>query len=128
MDPETLRYDENHAWVRSEDQTVIIGISDYAQDQLGDIIFVELPPEGEAITAGNPFATLESAKAVQDIIAPVSGEVVACNDELLDVPETINEDPYGAGWLVEVKPEEGFSLDALMTYEQYREMLESEEE
>ncbi len=128
MDPETLRYDENHAWVRSEDQTVIIGISDYAQDQLGDIIFVELPPEGEAITAGNPFATLESAKAVQDIIAPVSGEVVACNDELLDVPETINEDPYGAGWLVEVKPEEGFSLDALMTYEQYRERLESEEE
>ncbi len=128
MDAETLRYDENHAWVRSEDQTVIIGISDYAQDQLGDIIFVELPPEGEVITAGNPFATLESAKAVQDVIAPVSGEVVACNDELLDVPETINEDPYGAGWMVEVKPEEGFSLEALMTYEQYLEMLESEEE
>lgn len=128
MDPETLHYDENHAWVRPGDQTVIIGISDYAQDQLGDIIFVELPPEGEAITAGNPFATLESAKAVQDVIAPLSGEVVACNDELLDVPETINEDPYGAGWMVEVRPEEGFSLEALMTYEQYLEMLESKEE
>ena len=128
MDPETLRYDENHAWVRLEDQTVIIGISNYAQDQLGDIIFAELPQEGEAITAGSPFATLESAKAVQDIIAPLSGEIVRCNDELLDVPETINEDPYGAGWMVELKPEKGFSLDALMTYEQYLEILESEEE
>ena len=124
MKPEDLRYDENHTWVGQEGEELIIGITEYAQDQLGDIIFAELPEEGAAISAGDPFATLESAKAIQDVIAPASGEVVRCNEELMDAPETINEDPYGAGWMIAVKPAADFRTEPLMSYDQYLEMLE----
>ena len=127
MNAEDLHYDENHTWVRQEGGELIVGITDYAQDQLGDIIFAELPEEGTAILAGDPFATLESAKAVQDVIAPVSGEVVRYNEELMDTPEVINEDPYGAGWMIAVKGDAD-ALDSLLSYDKYVAMLESEEE
>ena len=127
MSAEDLHYDENHTWVRQEGGEFIVGITDYAQDQLGDIIFAELPAEGTAILAGDPFATLEAAKAVQDVIAPGSGEVVRYNEELMDAPEVINEDPYGAGWMIAVKGDAG-ALDSLLRYDKYVEMLEREEE
>ena len=127
MDAESLRYDENHAWVRQEGGEFFIGISDYAQDQLGDIIFAELPEEGAHIAAGEPFATLESAKAVHDVVAPINGEVTRYNEELLDAPETINEDPYASGWMIAVKAESD-AADSMLTYEEYTEMLERAEE
>lgn len=125
MKVEDLRYNENHTWVGQEDKELIIGITDYAQDQMGDIIFAELPEEGSVISAGAPFATLESAKAVQDVIAPVSGEVVRVNEDLMDVPEIINDDPYGAGWMIAVAPAADFDWGGLLTHEQYLAMLEN---
>lgn len=127
MDVKNLRYDENHTWVRQDGEEFVIGISDYAQDQLGDIIFAELPEEGTEVSVGDPFATLESAKAVQDLTAPISGTVTRCNEDLLDAPETINEDPYGAGWMIAVKAESDAAA-SLMTYQEYSDMLEREEE
>jgi len=125
MKVEDLRYNENHTWIGQEDKELVIGITDYAQDQMGDIIFAELPEEGSVISAGDPFATLESAKAVQDVIAPVSGEVVRCNEDLMDAPEIINEDPYGAGWMIAVAPAADFSAESLMSHEQYLVLLDN---
>ena len=125
MNVEDLRYGESHTWVRQEDDELVIGITDYAQDQMGDIIFAELPEKGSVISAGDPFATLESAKAVQDVIAPVGGEVVRCNEDLMDAPEIINEDPYGAGWMIAVQPKADLDLDSLLTYKRYVDMLQS---
>jgi len=112
-------YHEEHTWVGIEGDKVTVGLTDYAQNEMGDIIYVELPEVGSTITEGQPFVTIESAKAVQDVIAPVSGEVVGHNDEVLDVPEMINEEPYGAGWLVTVAPAADFAPDQLMDEEQY---------
>ncbi len=128
MNIEDLRYHEEHTWVRQEEEELVIGITEYAQDQMGDIIFAELPEGGSVISAGEPFVTLESAKAVQDVIAPVSGQVTRCNEELLDVPETINEDPYGAGWMIAITPEAGFSVESLMDHAQYLALLDKLDE
>jgi glycine cleavage system H protein len=128
MDVDDLRFDEGHCWVREEGEDLVVGISDYAQDELGEIIFVELPEIGAEVTRGEPFGSIESAKAVEDLIAPVTGTVTRRNDEAIDAPETINEDPYGAGWLVAVKTKEAFNPDELLTYEQYMATLELEEE
>ena len=130
MDLSELRFDEGHTWVKDEGKELIIGITDYAQEQLGDIIFVEVPEPGTTIVRDDPFGSIESAKAIEDLIAPVSGEVTRRNDEILDMPETINEDPYGEGWLIAVKPDEDTDLSKLLTWEQYQkhlELLESEE-
>ena len=127
MAAESLSYHEDHAWVRQEGDEFIIGVSNYAQDQLGDIIFVELPEEGAEVSAGDPFATVESAKAVHDVTAPINGEVTKCNEELLDAPETLNEDPYGSGWMIVVKADAD-ALASLLTYEEYTAMLKSLEE
>lgn len=130
MDLSELRFDEGHTWVRDEGKELIIGITDYAQEQLGDIIFVEVPTPGTRIVRDDPFGSIESAKAIEDLVAPVSGEVVRRNDEVLDMPETINEDPYNEGWLIAVKPDEDTDLSKLLTWEQYQkhlELLESEE-
>jgi glycine cleavage system H protein len=108
--PEDLRYTESHEWAADEGDTVRVGITDFAQDELGDLVFVELPATGETVETGDPFATVESIKAISDIYAPVSGTVVATNEALLDAPEAINEDPYGDGWLVDVEPEGEASL------------------
>ncbi len=112
-------YHKEHTWVGIEGDEVTVGLTDYAQNEMGDIIYVELPEVGSTITEGQPFVTIESAKAVQDVIAPVSGEVVSVNEDLLDIPEAINEEPYGAGWLVTVAPAADFAPDQLMNESQY---------
>ena len=100
--PTDLKYSRSHEWLRAEDGVTVVGISDFAQSELGDVVFVNLPAEGDAITAGEPFGDVESVKAVSDLVSPVSGTVCAVNEELLDAPEKLNEDPYGA-WLIKVE-------------------------
>ncbi len=128
MELDDLRFDESHTWVRDEGEELVIGVTDYAQDELGEIIFVELPDVGTEITRGEAFGSIESAKAVEDLIAPVSGTVTRRNEDVLDEPETINEDPYGEGWLIAVKPSEEYNPSDLLTYEQYLATLELAEE
>lgn len=125
MEPEDLKFHEGHAWVRVEGEEAVIGISDYAQNQLGDIVFIELPEVGSNIVADDPYGSIESPKAVEDLIAPVSGEVVRRNDEVVDSPETVNDDCYGEGWLLAVKMDETADLDALMSREEYADSLEA---
>ena len=115
MSPEELKYTAEHEWVRVTDQgTLVFGITDYAQDALGDIVFVTLPAEGSAITAGEPCGEVESTKSVSDLYAPVTGTVVAANPALDGAPETVNSDPYAAGWMVEVRPDDPGVVDALL--------------
>jgi len=128
MELDDLRLDESHTWVRDEGDELVIGITEYAQDELGEIIFCELPEVGTEITRGEPFGTVESAKAVEDLVAPLSGKVTRRNDDVVDAPETINEDPYGEGWLIAVKPSEEYDPNELLTYEQYMSTLELAEE
>lgn len=121
-----MLFDESHMWVRMEDEdTAITGLSDYAQDMMGEVIFVELPEEGAALVRGDACGTLESVKSVEDLIAPVSGEVVRVNEEVLDAPELINQDPHGDGWLIEVKLEDTAELDSLMTDDDYDTYLDN---
>ncbi len=120
--PEDLRYTEDHEWVTTEGETLKIGVSDYAQDQLGDIVFVEVPEVGDSFDKGDEFGTLESVKAVSELYLPVGGEIVAVNEALEDSPELINEDPY-ANWIVEIKPADTGELEQLLTVEAYREIL-----
>lgn len=101
--PDTLKYTKDHEWVRIEGDEVTFGVSDHAQEAIGDVVFVELPELGQVVTAGESFAVVESSKAVSDVYAPVSGEVIAVNDTLEDNAEYINEDPYGKGWIVRIK-------------------------
>ncbi len=112
--PKELRYSKDHEWVRVEGNKATVGITDFAQSELGDVVFVELPANGVAVTAGKQFAVVESVKAVSDIFAPVSGTVTAVNDALTDAPETINSDPYGAGWIVVVELADPGELAALL--------------
>lgn len=113
--PDTLRYAKSHEWLRLEnDGTAVIGITDYAQDSLGDITYVQLPVEGEELTAGGPLGVVESVKAASDIYAPVSGEVIAANEAIVDAPETINNDPYEGGWFFKLKPANASELDNLL--------------
>jgi len=117
--PDDRRYLDSHEWARVDDGTARIGISDFAQDELGDVVFVDLPGEGEDVTAGEDFGVVESIKAVSDIYAPVSGTVTAVNDDLVDAPELINEAPYGDGWLIEVDLADDPGLDDLLSAEAY---------
>lgn len=126
--PSELKYTNDHEWVMEEGDTLIIGISDYAQDSLGEIVYIELPSEGDEITKGDPFGAVESTKAVSDLYAPVSGDVLEVNEALLDAPETINEDPYGEGWMIKVKPYDPGELKDLMESSSYTEHVESEME
>ena len=117
--PAELKYTESHEWVRVEaDGTVAVGITEFAQDALGDIVYVELPKIGQALTAGKDCAVIESVKAAGDIYAPVSGEVVAINESLADAPQSVNEDAYGA-WLFKVKPANAADVDKLLSAEDY---------
>jgi len=121
--PPELRYSQDHLWVRDEDDgEVMVGITDYAQDQLGKVVYVDLPEEGEEVTAGDEMGAIESAKSVSDLICPVSGEVLEVNDALADSPTIINDDPYGDGWLVRVKLESGLP-ENLISAEEYEEQL-----
>ncbi len=121
--PDDVRYAESHEWAKSEGDTVKVGISDYAQDQLGDIVFVELPEEGDSLEKGEEFGTVESVKAVSEIYMPVGGEIVAVNSGLEDAPELANNTPYTDGWMIEVKPDNPSELDNLLTADAYLEKL-----
>ncbi len=121
--PDDVRYTDDHEWARAEGDVVRVGISDYAQDQLGDIVFVELPEVGETFDQKAEFGTVESVKAVSELYMPISGEVVAINEALEDAPEMVNEDPYTGGWMIEIKPADPSELDALMDKEAYLKML-----
>jgi glycine cleavage system H protein len=125
--PVDLKYVKSHEWVRvNEDGTMTVGISDSAQDQLGDMVFVELPEVGASVTAEEACAVVESVKAASDVYAPVSGEVVEANEALGDSPETVNQDPYGDGWIFRIQPADASEIDALMDAEAYGAFLESE--
>ena len=117
--PTECRYLETHEWARREGGTVRIGITDFAQDELGDIVFVELPTVGETIGAGSEFGVVESIKAVSDLYAPVSGEVVATNEDLIDAPELVNDDPFGEGWMIEIDPTDDAEFDELLSPDEY---------
>ncbi|PSP51205.1 glycine cleavage system protein H [Halobacteriales archaeon QH_1_68_42] len=119
--PTDRRYAESHEWANEQDGVVRVGISDFAQDELGDVVFVELPGEGESFDRGSSFGVVESIKAVSDLYAPVSGTVVDTNDALQDTPELINEDPFGDGWLITLDPEG--ELDQLLTADEYRQQV-----
>jgi glycine cleavage system H protein len=120
MYPEELRYHEGHAWVREDGEELTIGISQYASEEMGEIIFAELPEEGTEIERDEPYGSVESAKAVEDLVAPVSGTVLRRNETVIDAPETINDDPYTEGWLIVVRAEEDGGLESLLTAEEYR--------
>ena len=117
--PEDLRYSESHEWVKAAGETAKLGITDYAQDQLGDIVFIELPDVGESLEKGAEFGTVESVKAVSELYMPVSGEIVAINEALEDAPELVNNTPFSDGWMVEVKLDNSSELDALMDKDAY---------
>ena len=122
--PGDLQYTKTHEWLRREGDTATVGITDHAQDELGDVVFIELPEEGVSFGAGDAFGTIESVKAVSDLYAPVGGEVVEVNEALNDAPEKINEDPYGEGWIIRLR----VSGDGnLLSAEEYEKVLEEEE-
>ena len=118
--PEDLLYTNDDEWVRREGDQVVVGVSDFAQHQLGDIVFVELPEIGDVVESGAPFGTIESVKAVSDLVAPISGEVLSINEELEDAPEQVNESCYEDGWLISVRPTAPSQLDALLDVKAYR--------
>ncbi|WP_370949266.1 glycine cleavage system protein GcvH [Amycolatopsis sp. cg5] len=118
--PEELRYTEEHEWVATRGETVRVGITEYAQDQLGDVVFVDLPEVGRQVSAGDAFGEVESTKSVSELFAPLDGEIVAVNDGVADQPELINSDPYGEGWLIEIKLDDPTSVDSLLEAEAYQ--------
>ena len=121
--PEDLRYAEDHEWTKSDNDRIRIGISDYAQDQLGDIVFVELPRPGDSFERGAQFGTVESVKTVAELYIPMGGEILAVNKALEESPELVNKDPYGKGWMIELKPGDPAELDLLMPRDAYIRML-----
>jgi glycine cleavage system H protein len=121
--PEDLQYTKSHEWVRIEGDTATIGITDHAQDELGDVVFVELPEEGDTFDADESFGTVESVKAVSDLYTPVGGEVVEVNSALEDAPENINEDPYGEGWIVKLRTTDEADL---LSSEEYEKVVQEE--
>lgn len=123
MYPDELRYTDKHVWVRLEDKDATCGLTSYAESELGDIVFLELPETGTQLEKGDVFGSVESAKAVEDLFAPISGEVLRVNTDLVDAPETINEDPYGEGWMIVLSIADESELEDLMTAEQYEEFL-----
>ena len=123
MNPEELLYTKEHEWVKMKGKTAIIGITDYAQKEMTDIVYVELPQNGIQIEKGEPLCTLESVKNAEDVYSPVTGKVIAVNTDLEDEPELINQDPYGKGWIVKLEVEEG--PEGLMSSQEYEEYLKS---
>ncbi|MFP4018757.1 MAG: glycine cleavage system protein GcvH [Bacteroidales bacterium] len=123
--PENLKYTKDHEWVKVEGDEVLIGITDYAQNELGDIVFIEIETEGETLEKEEVFGTVEAVKTVSDIYMPVSGEVTEVNPKLEDSPEIVNKDPYGEGWLIKVKINNQSELDDLLSADKYKELIES---
>jgi len=123
--PADLKYTEDHEWVRVEDDVVVVGITDFAQGELGDIVFVEIETEGEELGKGETFGTVEAVKTVSDLFMPVGGEVTEFNEALADDPELVNKDPYGKGWMIKIKVEDSSELEDLMDADAYKEMIEA---
>ncbi|WP_406633088.1 glycine cleavage system protein GcvH [Amycolatopsis sp. WGS_07] len=122
--PEELRYTEEHEWVATREGSLVrVGITEYAQDQLGDVVFVDLPEVGKQVGAGDPFGEVESTKSVSELFAPVDGEIVAVNPAVAESPELINSDPYGEGWLVEIRLDDPAGLEALLEAEAYQALI-----
>ena len=126
--PPGLKYSKEHEWVAAEEAVATIGITDHAQEQLGEIVYIELPAIGEKVSKDDPFGVVESVKAVSDIYAPVSGTVLEVNEDLAESPEVVNEDPYGDGWLIKVRVSDPADLDDLMDNEEYEQMIAREKE
>lgn len=127
MDPSTLKFAKTHEWVHQDGQTAVVGISDFAVKELTDLVFVELPAVGQTISQGDSFGVVESVKAAADLYAPVSGEVTEVNESLPDNLDLLSEDPFGKGWMVKLKLDEGASLDHLMDYPAYQQHCAAEE-
>lgn len=121
--PDDVKYSDDHEWGKMDNGEVTIGISDYAQDQLGDIVFVELPGVGDTFEKGGEFGTVESVKAVSELFLPLGGEIVAINENLEDSPELVNTEPYAGGWMIRVKPDDPAELDQLMSKDAYVDSL-----
>jgi glycine cleavage system H protein len=119
--PADRRYTTEHEWIMPEGEHYVVGITAFAQDQLGDIVYVELPKVGDRIKSGAPFGVIESVKTASDLYAPVSGEVVEVNKELIDQPQSVNDDPYTSGWMIKIRPEDSAEVDKLLTAQQYSE-------
>ena len=123
MDPEDRRYTKEHEWVKIEGGTAVVGITHYAQDQLGDVVYVELPKVGDRVEMMKPFGVIESVKTASDLYAPVTGEIVEVNSALVDEPQVVNDAPYEAGWLIKVRPDDPSQIEQLMTAQQYAESV-----
>ena len=125
MNPQDCRYTKEHEWVRVQDDTATVGITEYAQGELGDVVFVELPEVGRKLTQGQAFGVVESVKAASDLYAPLSGEVVAVNDSLADSPDLVNKEPFAAGWMLKIKPSDAAELSKLLDAAGYEAHLSS---
>jgi len=125
MTPDDLRYTKDHEWARKDGDLVVVGITHYAQDQLGDVVFVELPPVGKAVEAGQSFGVIEAVKTVSDLYAPVAGEIVETNPALGQEPALVNQAPYAGGWMVKLRPRNPADVDLLLDAAQYKTMLEA---
>jgi glycine cleavage system H protein len=126
--PEDLHYSKDHEWVRVEGNIAVVGITDYAQDSLGDVVYVELPKPGDEFANNEPFGSVESVKAVSEVFSPVSGKVAGANDTLNDEPEKVNQDPYGEGWMIRVEMSSPGEVDSLLTAAEYEDFTKAETE
>jgi glycine cleavage system H protein len=123
--PNNLKYTKDHEWARQQGNVVVVGVTQHAQEALGDVVYVELPKVGTTITSGKQFGVIESTKAVSELFAPVTGKVVKVNDALSDKPDTVNADPYGAGWIIEVELSDTKQLDGLLSADAYADLLKN---
>ena len=123
--PQNLKYTKEHEWARVEGSIVVVGVTEHAQEALGDVVFVDLPKVGATVVAGKQFGAIESTKAVSDLFSPLSGKVVKVNDALKDNPQTINSDPYGAGWIIELEPSDSKEVAGLMDASAYGDLLKN---
>ncbi len=121
LNPADRRYTTEHEWIKAESDHYVVGITAFAQDQLGDIVYVELPKVGDRVEAGNTFGVIESVKTASDLYAPVTGEVIEVNSELVEQPQAVNDDPYTAGWMIKIRVEDSTQVERLLTSEQYSE-------
>lgn len=121
--PTNVKYTKEHEWIRLEGDVAYVGITDYAQEQLGDIVFVDIPTEGETLAANEVFGTIEVVKTISDLFLPVSGEILEQNEALADQPELVNQDPYGEGWLIKIKPAADVDFDSLLDAEAYKALI-----
>ena len=123
--PADLKYTNDHEWIRVEGNMAIVGVTDFAQSELGDVVFIEIETEGETLSKGETFGTVEAVKTVSDLFMPVGGEVVEANPDLNDHPELVNKDPYGAGWMIKISVTDAAELDELMSAGEYQKMIEA---